>query len=66
MTPYFVIKKREGNSWNIVQEFGFFNSTIEANEKIYNMIENKNDFWEHYRVVQYEKNVYHTPPQRVG
>jgi hypothetical protein len=54
MTPYFVIKKREGNSWNIVQECGFFNSTIEANEKIYNMIENKNDFWEHYRVVQYE------------
>lgn len=66
MTAYFVIKKREGDSWNVVQECGLFNSTIEANEKIYNMIENKNDFWEHYRVVQYEKSPYHTPPQRKG
>lgn len=61
MKAYFVIKKKENDSWNILQEYGFFNNTIEANEKIYNIIENKSDFWEYYRVSQYIN-----APQRKG
>jgi hypothetical protein len=51
---FFYIQKKENDSWKTIQDCGFFNTTIEANEKIYNILENKSDFWEHYRVLQYE------------
>ncbi len=48
---YFIQKKEDG-VWVDEKELGLFVSVDVANEKIYTMIENKKEFWTHYKVAQ--------------
>lgn len=50
----FVILKKEIDIW-IEQEFlGRFKYLIDAEEKIFTTIQNKNEYWTHYKIKQIE------------
>lgn len=55
MRTLFIVLKKENNKWTQDESFGYFNRKIDAEEKIFTMIEKKNDFWTKYTVKQIEK-----------
>jgi hypothetical protein len=54
MSLKYVVQEFDENDWETIEELGFFDSIIEANEAIFDSIEIKSDFWTKYKVVQCE------------
>jgi hypothetical protein len=49
----YYIQEKKDDEWIDRKELGLFASIDVANEKIYFTIENKGEFWTHYKVVQF-------------
>jgi len=49
----YYIQEKRNEKWIDRKDLGLFVSVDIANEKIYILVENKKEFWTHYKVTQY-------------